>query len=192
MSSDDPIWKERSLRDAVLAGDEAAWKIIYDHHFDSLYALVHFRTGRRADWTEDAVQECWLTAVRRIRDFDPARGTFRSWLRGIAENVVRNQSRSRKRQAGAERSSLPDGSGLEEAEAKSEPREEEGLAERIALALAGLPRGYQQVLKAKYEDNLAVTEIAASWGKTPKTIESLLARARAAFREAYRRLSEES
>jgi RNA polymerase sigma-70 factor (ECF subfamily) len=192
MNSDDQIRHERVLRHAVLAGDDAAWRTIYDHHFNSLYAFVHFRTGWRVDWTEEAVQECWLTAVRRIRDFDPARGTFRSWLRGIAENVLRNQCRSRKRRAGAERSSLPDGRGLEEAEAKSEPAEEEGLVERIVLTLAGLPRGYQAVLKAKYEDGLPVAEIAASWGKTPKTIESLLARARAAFREAYSRLSEET
>ena len=64
------------------------------------------------------------------------------------------------------------------------------VAERIALAMAGLPAHYPSVLRAKYESRLSVKEIAARDGVLPKAIESLLARARAAFRDAYRRLDE--
>jgi RNA polymerase sigma-70 factor (ECF subfamily) len=61
------------------------------------------------------------------------------------------------------------------------------MAERVAEALAGLPDRYEQVLRAKYLDRLTVDQIAAGWGETPKAIESLLTRARQAFREAYGR-----
>ena len=41
------------------------------------------------------------------------------------------------------------------------------------------------VLRAKYLDGRSMAEIAAAWGETPKAVESLLTRARQAFREAY-------
>ena len=59
-------------------------------------------------------------------------------------------------------------------------------AERIAAALAGdLPERYEAALRMKYLDRRTVAEIAAEWGETEKAVESLLGRARAAFREAY-------
>jgi len=65
------------------------------------------------------------------------------------------------------------------------------MGAQIAGTLLALPARYRAVLKAKYEEHLAVAEIAAEWGETPKGVESLLSRARAAFREAYRRLEKE-
>ena len=41
----------------------------------------------------------------------------------------------------------------------------------------------------KYLDLLSVEQIAAEWDETPKAIESLLTRARQAFRSAYEHLS---
>jgi len=58
--------------------------------------------------------------------------------------------------------------------------------ERIAATLDILPDRQEAVLRAKYLDSQSVAEIAAQWNETPKAIESLLNRARQAFREAYR------
>ena len=44
---------------------------------------------------------------------------------------------------------------------------------------------YEAVLRAKYLDRQTVEEIAAARGETMKAVESLLSRARQAFREAY-------
>ena len=67
-----------------------------------------------------------------------------------------------------------------------------GLArvEQIALAMATLPGRYRAVLRAKYEQELTVAEIAERTLGTTKTVESLLTRARAAVRRAYRGLEE--
>jgi RNA polymerase sigma-70 factor (ECF subfamily) len=48
-----------------------------------------------------------------------------------------------------------------------------------------LPGRYEAVLRAKYLDQQSVAQIAESWRETPKAIESLLTRAREAFRAAY-------
>ena len=97
MDSTDRIWRERGLLAAVLAGDERAWQTWYEESFDGLYAYLSWRCGGRRDWTDEIVQETWLTVVRRIRSFEPERGSFASWLHGIAANTVKNYLRSQAR-----------------------------------------------------------------------------------------------
>ncbi|MHC4342708.1 MAG: RNA polymerase sigma factor [Planctomycetota bacterium] len=62
------------------------------------------------------------------------------------------------------------------------------MAEQIAVAMAALSNRYRAVLRAKYEQQLSVAEIAARWRESTKAIESLLTRARAAFRTVYKEL----
>src|SRR5206468_7460187 len=95
MNPSDRVWRERGLREAVLAGDERAWRTWYDESFPALDAYVRWRCGGLRDLADEALQETWLTAVRRVRDFDPQRATFAAWLRGIAANVLRNLLRRR-------------------------------------------------------------------------------------------------
>jgi RNA polymerase sigma-70 factor (ECF subfamily) len=170
---------EERLRRAVLAGDEQAWRALYDAAFAELFAYVHWRCGGCPDLAEDAVQETWLVAVRRLRDFDPAQGPFLAWLRGIAVNVLRNLVRARQ----AARASS---NGVASAPASDERRRRDD-AEHVARVLADLPERYEAVLRAKYLEQHSVDEIAALWQETPKAIESLLTRARQAFRSAYGR-----
>jgi RNA polymerase sigma-70 factor (ECF subfamily) len=176
---------EAALRDAVLRGDERAWRVLYDEAFDGVYGYLFFRTGRDHAWTEDAVQECWLVAVRRIAEFEPTRGPFRAWLRGIADNVLRNQRRQRQRL-------LAEGAAAEEA-ADTRPADTATLdtSELVGIALSGLPGHYREVLTDKYADQLSLAEIADRRGQTPRAIDSLLMRAKAAFRQAVVRLSGE-
>jgi RNA polymerase sigma-70 factor (ECF subfamily) len=177
MKSEDAAWRERGLLGAVLAGDEAAWRTWYEESFDGLYAYVLWRCAGLRDLADEVVQETWLTAVRRIQSFDPDRGRFAGWLRGIAANVLRNQGRRRAmgpRGLDPTLPAPPDGA-IDNLE----------RSERIAAALTTLPERYEAVLRAKYLDGQSMVEIAAAWDQTPKGIESLLTRARQAFREAY-------
>jgi RNA polymerase sigma-70 factor, ECF subfamily len=178
--------EERVLRDAVLAGDERAWAVLFETNFAGLYAFARRRTGSESI-AEDIVQECFLVAVRRMKDFDPTRGSFGSWLLGIASNLIRNEERTErnrdeKRLAAAGRlhprtaAAAPPGGALD-------------LLEEITLVMAGLPVHYRQVLLAKYEEGLSVEDIGRRSGESAKAVESLLSRAREAFRAAYRRLN---
>ena len=178
-------WEERALRAAVLSGDEAAWRVLYERHFDALFAHVHARVGSDPDRAQEAVQECWMTAVRRIRSFEPSRGSFGNWLRGIADRVLLGQRRRwARRQRLAEA-----GPRLYRDSAADAPSE---AAERVAWILAGLPEDYAAVLRAKYEEQRPVAAIAESWGRSVKAVESLLSRARAAFRKSWADLDAEN
>jgi RNA polymerase sigma-70 factor (ECF subfamily) len=176
MQDTDRVWRERGLRAAVLAGDTQAWQTWYDHSFADLLAYVRWRCAGLGDLADEITQDTWLIAVRRLRAFDPERSSFAGWLRGIAANVVRNHLRGRRRAAPT--TSL---NGAETAKDQTN----EADKERIARALASLAERQEAVLRAKYLDQRSVAEIAAEWGETCKAVESLLSRAREAFREAY-------
>jgi RNA polymerase sigma-70 factor (ECF subfamily) len=98
---------------------------------------------------------------------------------GIAGNVVRNHLRARSRDR---RRTRPLADAPEPAAA---PPADDGA--RVAEALARLPERYERALRAKYLDRRSVAEIAAEAGETEKAVESLLTRARQAFREAFER-----
>jgi RNA polymerase sigma-70 factor (ECF subfamily) len=160
----------------VLAGDERAWQAWYDQAFAGLFAYMCWRCAGLRDLAEELVQETWLIAVRRVRCFDPERASFKAWLRGIAANVVRNHLRSRRR-------TIPIAplNGSEPAKVNAN----RANAERIARALNSLSQRHEDVLRGKYLEQRSVAEIAAKWQESPKAIESLLTRAREAFREAF-------
>ena len=174
MSDGGRAWRERAVRDAVLAGDAAAWRGWYDDHAPGLAAYVRWRCAGLHDLADDVVQEAWLVAVRRLRAFDPAAGSFAAWLAGIAANAVRNALRARRRKPTRPLAEVP--------EPGKEPADDSA---RVAAALAALPEHYEAVLRAKYLDRRTVDEIATAQGASVKGIESLLSRARQAFREAF-------
>jgi RNA polymerase sigma-70 factor, ECF subfamily len=167
------------LRWAVLAGDENAWRVWCLEVFDELDRFVIWRCGGRRNEADEIVQETWLTAVRQIRSFRPQQGSFLAWLRGIAANVRRNQLRSIQRLS--QRESTTNGSYYDAV--RTEPTaDDQERNEQIAAALDGLLERQESVLRAKYFDGLSVDDIAAAWNESPKAIESLLSRARDAFR----------
>src|SRR5438128_1812523 len=134
MPSGDRVWRELGLRSAVLAGDEQAWRAWYEESFAGLDAYVLWRCAGLRDLADDIVQDTWLTAVRRVRTFDPERGSFAGWLRGIAVNVIHHHLRRVRSNNHVTASGLADRPAP--ADTSLERRE---TAERIARALAGLP-----------------------------------------------------
>ncbi len=185
MAAGDRVGRERALRGAVLAGDERAWQAWYQESFAGLYAYVAWRCAGLRDLADEVVQDTWLTAVRRIRRFDPEAGSFQGWLRGIAANVLRNHLRRRRRTAARV---VPLDGQPPAPDAAARAAADRERAERIARTLAGLPERYEAVLRAKYLDQQSVAQIAEIQGETPKAVESLLTRARQAFREVYQQL----
>ena len=67
--------------------------------------------------------------------------------------------------------------------------ERQDLSERVRVTLDLLPRPYGDVLTWKYIEGLSVVEIAERLGSTAKAAESLLTRARVAFRDGFHTLA---
>jgi RNA polymerase sigma-70 factor (ECF subfamily) len=170
---------DRRRKRAVLAGDEAAWRAWYDETFPRLDAYVLWRCGGLRDVADDVLQDAWLTAVRKLSAFDPDAGPFAAWLRGIAAGLLANRFRLNGRRAKVSLTPQPD---AEPADAEALRRER---AAAVAAALASLPDRYEEALRLRYLEGLSVADIAARTGETLKAVESLLSRAREAFRSAF-------
>src|SRR5258708_1772552 len=168
MESSERVWRERGLREAVLAGDELAWRRWYDESCEPLHAYLLWRCGGLRDHADELAQEVWLLAVRKLPSFDPEKGSFLTWLRGLAAGLARNHFRRESRRRGVP---LPPSLADED----RRPREQ---AEAVARALAALPERYEAVMRGKYLDGLSVAQLAAQTGESLKAVESLLTRAR--------------
>jgi RNA polymerase sigma-70 factor (ECF subfamily) len=78
-------------QDAVPIVAAADFENAFRAHFAPVYRFIARRVG--ADLAEDLAAEVFATAYRRRDSYDPSRGSLRSWLYGIAANMVRGHWR---------------------------------------------------------------------------------------------------
>jgi RNA polymerase sigma-70 factor (ECF subfamily) len=78
-------------------GDETAFLVIYQRHRSAVYQFA-WRMSRSTSTAEDVTQECFLALIRGAA-FDNGRGTLRSYLFGIARNLLRRRLRTSEREA---------------------------------------------------------------------------------------------
>jgi RNA polymerase sigma-70 factor (ECF subfamily) len=151
----------------------------FREHFAPVYRFIARRVG--TDLAEDLAAEAFATAYRRRASYDPARAPVRSWLFGIATNVLRGHWRDEQElleldaqlASGAARSFDTDADSRVAAAA---------LMPRIAGALAALNPEQRDVLLLHAWADLSHEEIAAALGIANGTARSRLSRARAALR----------
>jgi len=173
----------------MLAGDERAFS-----EFFTAYSARLFRFSLRRlsteDQAEDVVQKTLATAFRKLATWRGEAALF-TWLCAICRNEISaHWQRAGLRPERSLADDVPEIRAALEAMARdaSNPHQElaqRDLAERVHLALDYLPHPYGDVLEWKYILGLSVEEISARMNSTPKAIESMLSRARQAFREGF-------
>jgi RNA polymerase sigma-70 factor, ECF subfamily len=85
----------------------AGFRELYERLAPSLLAWSRIQLSDRsavAGDADDVLQEVWLRALTEFADYDPARSSFRSWLFGIAKNVLYEMWRQGQRRAQLPRS----------------------------------------------------------------------------------------
>lgn len=75
------------------AQDQAAWKELYDAHFDFVYRVAR-RLGTPDEEAEDVVHDVFVVVFRKLDDFQEGRLT--TWLYRITANVVSDRHRRRR------------------------------------------------------------------------------------------------
>jgi RNA polymerase sigma-70 factor (ECF subfamily) len=74
----------------MVAGDEAAFTLLYRRKHPAIYRFALHMSGNAA-LAEDVTQEVFMTLIRDAKRFDPARGTLGGFLFGIARNHLRRR-----------------------------------------------------------------------------------------------------
>jgi RNA polymerase sigma factor (sigma-70 family) len=161
--------------------DPAAFEVAFQQHFPSIYRFISRRVGPAL--AEDLAAETFATAYRRRASFEPARGSLRSWLYGIANNLVRNHWRAEQHLLALDTRVLPETEVPDSSAAIDQRMTAALLAPRLAAALGLLTHDQRDVLLLHAWGELSHEEIAAVLEIAPGTARSRLSRARAALRE---------
>ena len=174
-SSSDEADKARRFREAALP------------YLDDVYTLARYLL-RDANDAEDAVQECYL---RALKHFDTYRGpAMKPWLFAILRNVCRAEFARRAASPSTAIEDTPEAA--EQAPLWHEPQqtpEGEVLRERDASAIRrlvdALAEPFKETFVLREINNLSYREIADAVGVPVGTVMSRLARARAMLRTAW-------
>jgi RNA polymerase sigma factor (sigma-70 family) len=173
-------WLDEQLLAGLRAGDPACFAQLYRERATSIYNLC-LRITRSPQDAQDVTHEVFLKALRQLpgcgADFQ-----VKAWLYRVAVNACYDLLRSRKLHPVAADS--PE----EINAARIDDFEQAELARTLEQTLARLSVGHRTVLVLKDMHGLSHEEIAAVLGVSRGATETLLFRAREAFRGAYRAL----
>jgi RNA polymerase sigma-70 factor, ECF subfamily len=167
--------------------DRDAWEKFYNSNVNGIYRYVMSRCNNDKAPVEDITQQVFLAAVDKINFFSGADEKLPSWLFGIARiEVLRHFQHNKVFVHSTDNlDELPS----ENAEANIYAEiEEESIVDQV---LNNLSDGHSEVLVYKYCDQLSVKEISTKTGCSNKAIESLLTRAREAFKKYYKQMQQE-
>ncbi len=181
--------RDRKLVKRILAGDERAFKTFVDEYFPRLYRYARHRLPNEAD-VDDVVQVVLSQAARRLETYR-GEATLLTWLVQICRHEISKALHKASRDSDMMAPFLNDDllrSVVEsiETDDSHEPEAEGRRTELISLiqfALDQLPEHYASALELKYIEGFNSQEIAERLHTSDEATQSLLARARRAFRE---------
>lgn len=173
------IRTDPELAAAFVGGDESAGEELIERHYDG---VVRFFRTKTNDAVDDLVQRTFLVCMDRLHTYSGA-APFRSFLFGIARNVLfellRGKRRDAQGSADVSQSSIVDLSpGVHTlAFRRAEQR-------RVVRALQSLPLDLQILLELHYWEEMGLAELATLLEVPEGTVKSRLFRARQVLREA--------
>ena len=161
----------------TLVQDPVAFRHWYEQVLPRVYRYLLARVGDTS-LAEELTQQTFVEAIRKRRAFD-GRSDVVTWLCAIGRNRLVDHYRTAERETRRyERLRM---SHTEPADATAAYDERDA----ILRALDELPPDQRLALIFRYLDQLSVRDVAAQLRRNEKATESLLSRARVAFRLAY-------
>ncbi len=176
----------------MLAGDARAFEAFGDRFFRPLYRFALGRLGGDRELALEIVQTTLTRALAKIESYR-GEASLLTWLCACCRNEMRMHFRT-KGAAPREVELEEDGPAATPGLGPARPpdpelellgREAQAL---VHVALDAVPEHYCRVLEWKYLESLPVQVIAERLDLGLKAAESLLTRARAAFRKTYTEL----
>lgn len=175
------------LAQQIVAGDPKGLETFYQRYFTRLYRFVYYQVGGSHDDAQDVLQDALIAALKSLASYRGDSSLY-SWLCGVAWNKAADFRRREYRMAQVEQRSIKDmreSGDLDIAPSPDNDLLRQENKERVHETLQALPEHYRQVLVLKYAEGLPVEDIAHIMRRTFKSTESLLTRARSAFRDSF-------
>jgi len=174
---------ERFLVRRMVRGDDAAFEEFFSASFGPLFRFALPRVGGDADAAEEVVQAALCRAVRKLTTYR-GEASLLTWLCTICRHEIHDWFEKRRRVPPMVElvEDLPEVRAALDSLDALQKRE---TARLVQVVLDRLPSRYGDALEWKYIEGLSVAEIAERLGVATKAAESLLSRARVAFRDAF-------
>jgi RNA polymerase sigma-70 factor (ECF subfamily) len=161
---------------------------LFQHHFDLVWRTVR-RLGVPPEAVDDAAQEVFVIASRRLASIEP--GKERAFLYGTAVRVASTARRTSSRRRAAQ----PSDEATDPADTAPAPDElvdRKRARQLLDELVARLPDDTRPVFVLYELEGLTMDEIATCLEVPPGTVASRLRRAREVFQAAVARLDERS
>jgi len=162
-------------------GDPGAVTELYNTYADRIYSLVFHQVGRNHEVAQDIVQETFVAALKSAAKFRNQSKVY-TWLCSIANKKVSDFYRRQKRQAKYQTMKALEADQIGSDTLAADFAETGEKQADARQALSTLPLHYRQVLILKYVEEMPVLQISKIMGRSPKSIEGLLTRARKELR----------
>jgi RNA polymerase sigma-70 factor (ECF subfamily) len=180
---------EVALMLRVAEGDEAAFAELACRYTPRVFGHFCRQLSDRAE-AEDLTQEVFLRLYRSRLRYRP-RASFSTWMFHIAQNVLRNALRTRRRRPcvrldlshGADVERFPATTRSDCTDAPSRPLERSELADVVRSAVSELAGRQRTAVELHQFGDRTYAEVAAELDMTPKAAKSLLYRARNQLRD---------
>lgn len=172
-------------------GDASALAEFYEAEIDGVFAFVLARVGKDVALAEDIVQETFLEGLKQIASWDASRASLRTWLCLLSRNITRRELRVRHKEsahAGLEENQRrlhEAASNFADRPIASELLELGETRSSVAVVLSSMTESHRTALRRKYVDGVTLEELASEMALSVDAAKSLLARARASFRELF-------
>jgi RNA polymerase sigma-70 factor (ECF subfamily) len=180
------LFAEQDLIARAVRRDEAAIRTIVRQNNRRLFRVA--RAILKDDWeAEDAVQEAYVRAFSRLREFE-GRSALSTWLTRIVVNEALGRLRKRRPVADfADVAHADNGQLVPFPLAAPQLDPERAMAQTqlnnvLEKAIDALPDVYRVVLVARVIEEMSVEETAGLFGLKPETVKTRLHRARALLR----------
>jgi len=183
---------------AALSGDAESIARLAAVAIGPLYRFCLYRVGGNRHLCEEVVQETLVRAIRDLDRYQPDRAdaSVLPWLTGLARNEIRRALSREQATASLEGlwARMDEELQTVYAALQSQPLGEEVIRreetrEMVGATMSQLPPRYREALEAKYVAGQSVRDMAAAWSTSEKAVESLLGRARKAFRATFTALA---
>lgn len=170
----------RPIGQQVDVRDEKLFEEAFDQNYELIYRYLRRRV--RSELAADLTAETFFVALRDLDKFDPAVGSIRGWLFGIATNHLRRQARSEVRELRAYALSGVDPVAADPMAEADERVDAEKLHRNMAIGLASLNDDDRDALLLLCWGELSYPEIADAQSVALGTVKSRIARARRQLR----------
>jgi RNA polymerase sigma-70 factor (ECF subfamily) len=178
-----------ALVQRMRAGEEAAFEEFFAASFDGLYRFALARLDHDHDLAKEMAQAALCRAFEKLATYRGEAPLF-SWLCAICRFEISAHFRRLRREPPcvdlpeemAEALGALDSLSFELTDPESQALRRE-VGRLVHLTVDRLPPQYAQVLEWRYTEQLGVPEIARRLAVSYKAAESLLSRARQAFRD---------